>query len=219
MSKPRITVTGQASRWAPADFVEVGFSVVRRSADSDQAVAGAAEAYRALDAVLEADTGAVVRRTTTSVRVQEITRYEPDTGRHLHEGFEATRSETVRFAPVDRAGPALGAVLDAVPDLFVAGLEFGLDPDNPVHAAVRTAATAAARSSAEAYASGVGLSLGPVVELREPNAGAGGPRGFELAMAARAKVPDDEGGTVLAGLSREDVEVTAGIELVVTLVS
>ena len=52
---PRITVVGEASRWAPADHADVSFTVVRRATDSAEALAAAAAAYADLAAEIGAE--------------------------------------------------------------------------------------------------------------------------------------------------------------------
>lgn len=217
---PRITVVGDASRWVAADHADVTFTIVRRATDSAEALAAAAAAYADLDATLTAHAAVVVRRTTTALSVQELTRWED--GRTVHEGFEARRTETARFSPVTEGSAALRAVLDRVDDLFVAGPDFGLDPANPAHHAVRADAAAAARAAAAAYASGLGLQLGAVLALREPGTGDPAPRPFEAspmrAMAMAADAGGRESATpTLVELTDEDVEVRAAIEAVFAL--
>lgn len=217
MGQGKIRVEGRASRWVPADHVEVSFTVTRRAKTSGSAVSSAGEAYTALDKALAGHAHTIIRRTTTSLSVFEIVRHEPRSGRAIRDGFEASRSQNVRFAPVAGAGAALRSAVLAVPDLVVNGPTFGLDPSNPVHANVRVAAAASARTSAQAYAAGVGLSLGAVLRLEEPRAPE---HGFaaDLALRTMAKVPaDDLGASVLVDLTDEDVEVTAVIELVVAI--
>ena len=214
---PRITVVGEASRWAPADHADVSFTVVRRATDSAEALAAAAAAYADLDATLTAHADVVVRRTTTALSVQELTRWED--GRTIHEGFEARRTESARFSPITGGSAALRAVLDRVSDLFVAGPHFGLDPANPVHDEVRADAARAARAAAAAYATGLGLELGGALMLREPGAGEPAPRPFEAspmrAMAMAADAGGGEAGTpTLVELTDEDVEVRAAREAV-----
>jgi uncharacterized protein YggE len=216
---PRITVVGEASRWAPADHADVSFTVVRRATDSAQALRAAAATYAELDATLTAHAGVVVRRITTALSVQELTRWED--GRTIHEGFEARRTESARFSPVTGGSVALRAVLDRVRDLFVAGPHFGLDPANPVHEAVRGDAARAARAAAAAYAAGLGLELGGVLALREPGAGEPAPRPLELstmrAMALAVDGSSGDGTPTLVELTDEDVEVQAAIEAVFAL--
>lgn len=219
---PRITVVGDATRWVAADHADVSFTIVRRSPDSAEALRAAATAYADLDGALTDHAEVVVRRTTTALSVQEITRWED--GRTLHEGFEARRTETARFSPVIAGGAALRAVLDRVAEVFVASPRFGLDPANAEHHAVRADAASAARAAAAAYASGLGLELGPVLFMREPGTAEPTPRPIEgstrraMAMAADAGGGGGEAGTpTLVELTDEDVEVTASIEVVFAL--
>lgn len=217
-----VRVRGTASRWVPADVADVTFTVTRQARTSGEAVTDAGAAYGALDAALTAHDHVIVRRTTTSLSVHKVVRYDPKTGREIPEGFVGSRSLTVRFRAVEAAGDALRAAVAAAPELQVHGPAFGLEPDNAVHAAVRADASAAARASAEAYASGLGLALGRVLRLREPGTATDGPvptSGGAMAMRSFAKsapVPDG-GESVLVDLGREDVEVVAEVELTIAL--
>lgn len=219
---PRITVVGEASRWAPADHADVSFTVVRRATDSAEALAAAAAAYADLDATLTAHADVVVRRTTTALSVQELTRWED--GRTIHEGFEARRTESAPvLRPSPGAAPAPRAVLDRVSDLFVAGPHFGLDPANPVHDEVRRRRGPSRQSGGRRLRHGAGPGAGrrrPM--LREPGAGEPAPRPFEAspmrAMAMAADAGGGEAGTpTLVELTDEDVEVRAAIEAVFAL--
>lgn len=216
MDQPQIKVEGEASRWAPADYADVSFTITRRAAKSDKAVKLAGDAYGLLDGVLSEHADAIARRTTAALKVQELFRWEDD--RQVHEGFEATRRETARFAPVSGGAGALRDVLTRVPDLLVNGPRFGLDRSNPVHQAVRADAAAAARSSAEAYAAGLGLTLGAVLEMHEPGLKSSDvfteDAGFNsLMMAKESRLGADETAR-LVELTDEDVEVTATIAVV-----
>jgi uncharacterized protein YggE len=218
-----VRVRGTASRWVPADVAEVTFTVSRQARTSGEAVTEAGAAYGALDAALTAHADVIVRRTTTSLSVHKVVRYDPKTGREIPEGFVGSRSLTVRFRAVEAAGDALRAAVASAPDLQIHGPDFALEPDNAVHAAVRADAAAAARSSAEAYASGLGLALGRVLRLREPGTATDGPgpgsAGGAMAVRSFAKsAPAPDGGeSVLVDLGREDVEVLAEVELTVAL--
>lgn len=219
--QPTARVAGTASRWAPADHADVTFTVTRRGRTGADAVAAAGEAYAALDAALVDAAGAIVRRTTTSLSVHETGHHDPENGRWVRDGYEASRAQTARFAPLAGAGDALRAVVTAVDDLVLDGPVFGLAPDNPVHAAVRSDAAAAARASAAAYAAGLGLQLGGVLRLTEPGTGGSRPFGetgpmVRMAMKAGGPAADADA-SVLVELTDEDVEVTATIELLVAL--
>ncbi len=217
MSSGKITVEGRATFHVPADHADISFTVSRRAATTGDAVTAAGAAYATLDRALSGHASVIVRRSMTSLVVQEIVRYDPTTGTNTREGFSASRTETVRFAPIDRAGDALRAAVVAVPELAVAGPHFGLDPENPVHDAVRAAAAADARRAAEAYASGIGARLGAVRRLREPAdrdlVYDRGPRMMAMAKGAAGEA----GETVLVDLTGEEVELTAVIELVAEL--
>ena len=214
----RVVVRGQAARWAEADHADVTFTIRRRHATSAGAVASASEAHALLDRALSGAGDVVARRTTVALRVDQVTRHDPETGRVHRDGFEASRSETVRFAPPAEAGEVLRNIAIAVPDLGITGPDYGLRPDHPVHDEVRAAAAAEARRSAAAYASGVGAEIGRIRRLAEPGVGAATELAFGAPAMFRHAAPG-EGDAVpsLVELTSEDVEVTATIELEVEL--
>lgn len=100
-------------------------------------------------------------------------------------------------------------------DLFVSAANFGLAPSNPVRHDVRADAASAARSAAEAYAAGLGLTLGGVLSLHEPGTVDHSVDPFDsepvLGMAKSMSFGGDESGPTLAELTDEDVEVQARI--------
>ena len=217
-----VRVRGTASRWVPADVADVTFTVTRTARTTGEAVTDAGIAQAALDAALEPHDAVIVRRSTAVVSVREQVRYEPKSGREIREGFVATRVTAVRFRAVSEAGDALRSVVAAVPELRVDGPALALEPTNPAHSEVRADAAAAARSSADAYARGVGLTLGRVLRLREPDTEVDGHfpaqgGGFKMRAMVASAAPDG-GESVLVDLGPEDVEIEATIELTVTLV-
>jgi len=213
-----VRVRGTASRWVTADHAEVTFTVRRHGPTTAKAVATASEAYVLLDGVLAGAGEVVERRTTVALSVQQVTRWDPETGKEHREGFSATRAETVRFAPPADAGEVLRAIAIAVPDLEVGGPRYGLRAENPVHDEVRAAAAADARRVAESYAAGLGLSLGRVRRLTEPGLDGGGPVAVEARLAMAATADAGAGpSTVLVDLTAEDVEVRAAVDLDIAL--
>ncbi len=225
MGAGQIRAEGRASRWAAADFADVVFTVAHQADTAAEAAEVAGQAYAALGIVLGEHPEVVVRRTTSSLSVQAVSHWEPETGLQVHDGYRASRTETVRFSPVadGRAGDALRAVLGAVPKLAVFGPAFGLDPANPVHDAVRGDAAVAALASVRSYAAGLGLGVGDVLDVREP--GQGDPGGWAAdapaqqlrAMAKGGAGDPGDGSAVLVDLTSEDVEATAAVVLTVAI--
>ena len=202
-------------------MADVTLTVTRTARTTGEAVTEAGTAQAALDGALARHGEVVVRRSTTVVSVREQVRYEQKSGRETREGFVATRVTSVRFRAVSAAGDALRSVVAAVPELRVDGPALALEPSNPAHGEVRADAAAAARTSAEAYARGLGLTLGRVLRLREPDTEVDGHfpaqgGGFKMRSLA-ASAASDGGESVLVDLGPEDVEVEATIELTVAL--
>jgi uncharacterized protein YggE len=202
----------------------VTFTVTRRGPTSAKAVALASDAYDLLDRALTGAGDVVARRTTVALSVYPVSRWDPETGKEISEGFEASRSETVRFAPPSESGEALRSITLAVTEISLFGPSYGLDPSNPVHAAVRADAAAEARRSAAAYASGLGMALGAVRSLTEPGLGnrpGDGYGGAPMPEMMKAMARDSSGGgatPALVELTDQDVEVTAVVEIDLALV-
>lgn len=214
---PRVTVRGYASRWVPASFADVCFTARRRGTDAAEAIAAAGATYATLDRVLGGHGDVIAHRRTTSLVVREVQHDDPSTGRLVADGFEASRAALVRFAPVIRSGVALRAAA-GVPDIGLEGPSFGIDPDDPAQADVRSAAAADALRAAEAYAAGLGLRVGPVLRAREPDERGGEPfpQPGRRALTAAAEAGGDD--ARLVDLVGEEVELVATIEVVVALV-
>jgi len=113
------------------------------------------------------------RRSTTGVSVRE--EFDHTDGKQVHRGFRASNVLTIRLTDPTVAGRLIqGAVEHA--GAHVAGPRWWIAPDNPARVeACRQAATEAKRK-AEAFADALGLELGAVVEIREPNPSGVAPR-------------------------------------------
>jgi len=131
----------------------------------DAALAQVGERSDALTAVLDQIGLAPEMRSTTGVTVREAVDYE--NGTPVHRGFRAQNLITVRLQDPAKAGQLLqGATERAAAQ--VRGPVWWIAPDNPARIeACRRAATEAKRK-AEAYADALGLNLGEVAEVREP---------------------------------------------------
>lgn len=147
----------------------------------------------AVDAVIEAQRGEVVRNVrTTAMRTGKEHEHTPK-GRQLI-GYSANRTTTVACAP---DGPALTALVDSLSRLdgvTLSGPHWQVAPDAEEMRQVRADAAADARRRAEDYARGLGQEVGQVLWLSEPGlriaggSGGGAPRP-DMAVAGAPPAP------------------------------
>ena len=96
----------------------------------------------------------------------------------------------------------LGAVIDAAigaeaNEFF--GIQFSLQNPKPLEDQARIEAVMQARSKARVYAEAAGVTLGPVLSIREVGTSVQRPNQFELARSAEAIATDEVG--VSAGVT------------------
>ncbi|WP_457026565.1 SIMPL domain-containing protein [Geodermatophilus sp. SYSU D01119] len=153
------------------------------------------------------EVAAGVRRVVLSrVSVHERHAWDPDTGRHRRDGWEASVSGSVR---VDAGAADAVAEVAAGAGAEISGVGWVLDDPASARRAVRRAAVDAAREAAEDLADAVRRPLGALVELADAglsSATAGGP---ELVMA---KARGSLGGEPELHLDPQDVTVHAVVE-------
>ena len=105
---------------------------------------------------------------------------------------------------------SLGGLIDALAGAGanrLYGIGFEVSEPRPSVDAARREAVADARAKAELYAEAAGVTLGPVVTIRE-NVGMGGPEPLRAKAAMAEAAPVAEGTVTLTA----DVEVVFGIE-------
>ena len=111
-------------------------------------------------------------------------------------GFTVSSNLTVRVVDL----PRLGAVMDALVKAGanrINGVNFTVSDPAPHLARARTAAVADARRRAETYAAAAGVTLGPVLDIREGSAGPS-PRFARTEALAMDAVPIAEGRTAIS---------------------
>lgn len=216
-----VRVRGEATRRVAPDRATVRLNAEGRGADAPAAVAGLRAAASALDAALDRHDGPIVAREASRIAVRPHTWYDARTGEQRRDGFVAARSSSIEVVPATAVAAVIDDVTASVSGIGVDGPWWSVDPGNPVHVEVRAAAATDARGRAEAYAAGLGATVGAVVRLAEPGlggwAGAGGGYGGEIvtrALAADAKFGGGEGEeAALVDVGREQVEVVAAVEV------
>jgi len=163
-----VTVRGAATiRVAPDEgHLEMSlFKVDRRPEDAHADVA-----WRAgeLEMLLDELGIAPADRTTTGVSVAPESEWTGS--RWQRKGWRASMRTSLRLHDASVVGRLIAEAVDRV-EAAVSGPWWVLTPDHPSRIEVCSAATQDARTRAEAYARGVGLGLGDVVEIREPGTG------------------------------------------------
>ena len=195
-----ITVQGAGEVSVQADVARVTIGVVERA---DTAAAAAAALDQALSSALGAlEAAGVVREAlrTTSLRLDVVQSYDQETQIQRVTGYEASSSVELTVRDLDRLGPLLDAAVTAGANQ-IAGVSFETSGKAALKAEARRAAVADARARAELYAQAAGVTLGPLIELRETGDG-----GFE--PMARMSLAD-AGPPILAGDLTVRADITA----------
>jgi uncharacterized protein YggE len=206
MEPGTVTVRGSAAVPAQPDRVELSFTVtaVEQSAAAALAVVGTKS--ERLGQVLETLGVPRAQWSTSGATVQEA--IEWDGSRQVHRGFRGTYQVVVRLADPALVGPLMQDAVDST-GAAVAGPWWRLDPANPAHLQASRLAAANARSKADAYAAGLGLRIGTVVAVREPQTGGGPPVREEAVLLARASGPPQQPLDVQPGA----LDVAAAVEV------
>ncbi|SHF98852.1 SIMPL domain-containing protein [Geodermatophilus nigrescens] len=201
-----VRVRGEASAEHAPDAAVLA---VHARAVSPSSRAEALERASALAAGLRAalEPAAGVRRVVLSrVSVHERHAWDPDTGRHRPDGWEASVSGSVR---VDAGAADSVAEVAAGAGAEIGGVAWELDDPASARRAVRRDAVDAAREAAEDLADAVGRPLGALVELADAGLSSTTAGGPELMMA---KGRGAMGGEPELHLDPQDVTVHAVVE-------
>jgi uncharacterized protein YggE len=204
---PTLTVLGTASVRAEPDEAVLWLRLNARKDSAGDAIADVTERSRQLLALLDAHEVAPRDRGTTGVRVGEEFDHTPQGRRSL--GYAASTAFEVRATDPE----LIGALISR------ASAEVGAEVDGPrwsisdAHAASAEAARQAARNArqrAEAYAHGLGATLGPLVHATETaQAGAPFQRAAKIIPASAAGGMPVEAGELEV---RAALEVTFALE-------
>lgn len=185
----RLTVSGQGEARVAPDMATIQMGVTTQAAS-------AAEAMRQNStqqtAVIEALTGAGVETAdiqTSGLNLTPMMDYGEGRAPAVT-GYQASNMVAVRIKDVARLGEVLDAIVGAGAN-EINGIGFTRDDATGTEDEARRAAVADARHKAEVLAEAAGLTLGPVLVLRDTPSPEG-PRPMMMearAMAADAKVP------------------------------
>jgi uncharacterized protein YggE len=198
----RLLVTGEGRVASAPDMAVLRLGVEARASEADAALGQVSQAATAVLEALRAEGIAEADIRTSELRLGQ--RY--DDGRSAG-GFEAANVVTARVRDLG----ALGAVIDAASSAGanrIEGLRFSLADEAPAMAEARRRAVADARAAADTLAEAAGLTLGPVLRLREGGGpGVPGPMA-DMMRAEAASVPIASG----------DIDTTARVSIVYRVV-
>lgn len=186
---PGITVTGQAEAMLPPDRAKLHLGVLaegRTAADAvDRMRRSAAALFETLESagIPDGDVGTG----SLDLRAVRDPNAPPEPGRAPRiTGFEAETLVSVTLGDLDTLGALLDAAVRGGANR-IDGIGFGLSDPESVLAGLRAEAVQDAMDRARVYATAAGVTLGPVLEIRD--APGGGPAPMGRMMAAEAGVP------------------------------
>ena len=182
MSKPIVTVRGEAQLEVPPDLA--GLSVTLHASDetADQTRAQLAAGSSAVSALLEEFRAALERSSTSGLHVAPLFNKRTPT---KITGYTGTFTSSLVVQDFEALSPLIQA-LSRLPNSQLDGPWWSLRPDHPIHREVRLAAIADARSRADDYAAAFGATVSELVEVSDLERGFSGGR----RMAAFAGVGD-----------------------------
>ncbi len=204
----QITVMGSSQADAVPDRATITAGVETQAPTAAGALAANSETMAAVFAALEA--AAVEKRDMQTSQLNLSPVYEP-----FREGaeappqvvaYQASNMVTVRVRDLANLGKLIDALAGAGANRLY-GIGFDVSEPGPSLDAARRKAVADARAKAELYAEAAGVTLGPVVTIRE-NVGLGAPEPLRARAAMAEAVPVAAGSVTLTA----DVEVVFAIE-------
>lgn len=206
-----VTVHGSAEGEIYPDRVRITFSVEAEAAQAAQALSDLAGRSAALDRVLDQAGEAIIQRRPSSISVAPA--YGP---RGEVRGQAARRTLTFLTRPAGVLGDLLARAVE-VQGTTLGGMQWLVEPTNPIHGELRAAAVADAHDRAKVYAEAAGMRLGQLEWIAEPGLGPGRPQDPAVPMArhmafAAETMERGEAAQVL-DVRPEPVTVTAEVEV------
>ena len=206
-----ITVHGLASVPATPDEAVLAFELKALRPSSEEAYADVAERSRRFDELCDSLGVEGPARFTQGVSVRE--EREHDGKEWRHRGYLASNRVLVRLADPQLVATLLRNAIERV-QAHVAGPWWQVARTNPARAEACRLAAAEARRKAEAYAEALGIRLGAIVEVREPESRGyehlelGAPLSFSAIDAGPPEIPLHAGSLDVSAV----VDVTFAVE-------
>ena len=192
-----ITVSGRGHVNAVPDMAEISVGVSGQAIKARDAFGTVNNTMQAVLGRL-ADLGIKPRDIQTrDLRVQPEYAREASAKREII-GYTARNTAVVRVINTGLLGAVIDAAIGAEANEFF-GIQFSLQNPKPLEDQARIEAVMQARSKARVYAEAAGVTLGPVLSIREVGTSVQRPNQFELARSAEAIATDEVG--VSAGVT------------------
>ncbi|WP_417208068.1 SIMPL domain-containing protein [Antarctobacter sp.] len=162
----RLTVSGEGHLAVVPDMAVITLGADGRGPTAVEAMNATSDA---VEAILARLTGLGVDMRdiqTTQLRVNEQTRWDNARNEDVFLGYYATNTVSVRVRDLDGISALLSAVLDDGANQLQ-NLSFSVQEPRPIEDEARRRAVADAMAKAKLYADAAGVTLGPVLELRD----------------------------------------------------
>jgi uncharacterized protein YggE len=167
-----LTVRGRAAVPAVPDEATVALELSALQPSADAAYRDVAGRNVALGALCDELGIAAAARSTAGVSVGPHVEYVD--GREQHRGYRSVNRVLVRFEDPELVARLLQEAVERV-EARVEGPWWRIRPDNPAHTEARRLAAEDARLRAETYAAALGVRLGALEHVAEPEVKAGVP--------------------------------------------
>lgn len=182
MDTPVVTVRGEARLEAPPDLATLSVTVHSTGSSADAVRDELAKASARVRKLLEDHAAAISQFSTSGLHVAPVFGHRSGT---KITGYRGSFSSSVEVRDFDGLS-AIVFALTPLPNCQIDGPWWSLRPENPIYRKVRLAAIVEARRRADDYATAVDLSVGPLLEVSDLDAGLGSPRHARMAFAADA---------------------------------
>lgn len=168
MQEATVTARGEAVVPGKPDEGEWVIELSSLDATPDAALANVAGRSSKIADLLDELGVPTGKRSTSGMNIREEREYVD--GKHVHRGYRAEDLLTVRLEDPAIAGRLIeGSIARA--KASVRGPSWWVAPDNPARVEACRRAAVEAKRKAQSYAEALGLSLGAVLEIREPSSG------------------------------------------------
>lgn len=168
MSSATVTVRGRALVSGQPDEARITLKLSAIRNAREEALAHVAQESDELEHILDELQIPDEARHTTGLNVNEETEYDGTTRRYIHRGFAASNAITLKVREPSQLGRLVQeATRRLAPE--ISGPYWELALDNPAHADACAQAARDAKRKAEAYATALGVRLGPVQRVSDPD--------------------------------------------------
>lgn len=204
----RLTVTGEGQSRVAPDLATVQLGVTTQAESASAAMRQNAEQQGAVIAALREAGLAEADVQTSGLNLNPLMRYGDGVAPEVT-GYQASNLVTVRVAEMERLGEVLDAIVAAGAN-EIQGIQFTREDGADTLDEARREAVEDARRKAEVMAEAAGVTLGPIMVLRDVPQNGGIPRPMmrmEAAMAD-ASVPVQPGEMSMAALVEIEFALT-----------